>query len=85
MQTQEIISDKIEIEQEILTTITSAKSETYMMLIMPIIIVVMMSSMGGGLLDTLFTTMAGHLAATVALILFAVSYIIAVKASTIKV
>lgn len=85
VQTQEIISDKIEIEQEILTTITSAKSETYMMLIMPIIIVVMMSSMGGGLLDTLFTTMAGHLAATVALILFAVSYIIAVKASTIKV
>ena len=56
-----------------------------MMLIMPIIIVVMMSSMGGGLLDTLFTTMTGHLAATVALILFAVSYIIAVKASTIKV
>lgn len=84
-QTQEIISDKIEIEQEILTTITSAKSETYMMLILPIVIVVAMSAMGGGLMDALFTTAAGHAAATVALILFGISYAIAVKASDIKV
>lgn len=85
LQTQEIIADKIEIEQEILTTITSAKSETNMMLVMPIIIVIMMSSMGGGLLDALFTTAAGHLAATAALILFGISYVIAVKASVIEV
>ena len=85
VQTQEIISDKIEIEQEIMTTIASAKSETYMMLILPIVIVVAMSAMGGGLMDSLFTTMAGHAAATVALILVGVSYLIAVKASDIKV
>lgn len=85
IQTQEIIGDKIEIEQEIQTTITSAKSETSMMLIMPIIIVVAMSAMGGGLLDALFTTATGHLAATVALVIFGVSYILASKAGDIEV
>ena len=84
-QTQQIIGDKIEIEQEIQTTITSAKSETYMMLVMPIVIVVAMSAMGGGLMDALFNTMLGHIVATVALIIFGVSYYIAVKASNIKV
>lgn len=84
-QTQEIIGDKIEIEQEILTTITAAKSETNMMLVMPIVIVVAMSAMGGGLMDSLFTTTAGHLAATVALLIFGVSYFIAVKVSDINV
>lgn len=85
VQTQEIIGDKIEIEQEIMTTISSAKSETTTMLIMPVIIVVAMSAMGSGLLDALFTTRVGHVAATVALVIFAVSYVIAVKASDIKV
>lgn len=85
MQTQEIIGDKIAIEQEIQTTITSAKSETNMMLVMPIVIVITMSAMGGGLLDALFTTAAGHAAATAALIIFAVSYVLALKVSKIEV
>ena len=84
-QVEEIIGDKLEIEQEIETVITSAKSETYMMLIMPIVIVVAMSSMGGGLLDALFTTVTGHIAATAALIIFAVSFIIATKSTQINV
>lgn len=84
-QTQEIIGDKIEIEQEIETTIAAAKSETNMMLIMPVIIVIAMSAMGGGLLDALFTTTVGHLAATVALVIFAISFYIAVKCSDIEV
>ncbi len=84
-QTQEIIGDKIEIEQEIETVITSAKSETYMMLVMPVVIVIAMSAMGGGLLDALFTTAAGHMAATVALLIFALSFFMAVKCSDIEV
>lgn len=84
-ETSEIIGDKIEIEQEIETTITSAKSETYMMLLMPIIIVLAMSFMGGELLEALFETMRGHLAATASLILFVVSYILAARASDINV
>jgi len=84
-QTYEIIGEKIEIEQEIETTITSAKSETMVMLVMPIIIVVAMSSMGGGLMEALFTTWTGHLAATAALVIFAISFILAVKGSNIEV
>jgi len=85
VQTQEIIADKIEIEQEIMTTISSAKSETNMMLILPIIIVLMLPTMGGGLLDALFTTALGHLVATVCLIIFGSAYVIAVKVSKIEV
>ncbi|MCD7806878.1 MAG: hypothetical protein LUH19_06000 [Lachnospiraceae bacterium] len=84
-ETSQIIGDKIEIEQEIQTAIASAKSETNMMLIMPIVIVGAMSALGGGFMDSLFTTMVGHMAATVGLILFAVSYVIAVRASDIDV
>ena len=79
MQTQEIIGDKIE------TTITSAKSETMVMLVMPIVIVVAMSGMGGGMMDALFTTPAGHLAATAALVIFGISYVLAIKNSDIEV
>lgn len=85
IQTQEIIGEKIEIEQEIETTITSAKSETNTMLIMPIIIVILMSSMGGGLMDALFKERVGRLAATVALVIFGISFVLAYKASDIEV
>lgn len=85
LQTQEIIGDKIAIEQEIQTVITSAKSETNMMIVMPIIIVVAMSGMGGGLMDALFTSAVGHLVATVSIAIFAASYIYAVKVSNVKV
>ena len=84
-QTEEIIGDKIAIEQEIETTITSAKSETMVMLVMPIVIVVAMSAMGGSLTESLFNTIIGHVAATIALILFGISYVLAVKSSNIEV
>ena len=82
--TSEIIGDKIEIEQEIETTITSAKSETTMMLILPIVIVLCMSLMGGELMSSLYSP-SGYLASTIALIIFIVSYVIAVRASQIDV
>jgi tight adherence protein B len=84
VQTQEIIGDKIEIEQEIQTVITSAKSETNMMIVMPVIIVVAMSGMGGDLMNALFETTVGHLVATISLIIFAASYIYALKVTDIK-
>ena len=85
VQTHEIIGEKIEVEQEIETGITSAKSETYTMLVMPIIVVVMMSAIGEGLLDSLFTTMTGHITATVALVLFVASFIMATKFTDVNV
>lgn len=56
-----------------------------MMLLMPIVIVVAMSMMGSGFMDALFTTFAGHAAATVALVIFGISYVLASKASNIKI
>ncbi len=85
LQTEEIIRDKVEIEQEIETTITSAKSETYIMLLMPILIVVMLGSLGGDLMNKLFEFPLGTLCATVALFIFGISFMIAMKVTDIKV
>ena len=63
-QTHDIIKDKTEITMEIETTITSAKSEAYMMLVLPILLIVVMSVMGSDFLGALFTTLTGRLAAT---------------------
>ena len=83
--TEEIISEKIEIEQEIETTITAAKTETNTMMLMPIVVVVALSLIGSGMMDALFTTMTGHVAATASLILYAIAYVLSLKASKIEV
>lgn len=83
--THQIISDKVEIEQEITTTITAAKTESYIMLVMPVVITLAMSMMGGGLMDALFTTVEGHIAATVAIVIFICAFLLAQKFSEINV
>lgn len=84
-QTREIIKEKVEIAMEIETTITSSKAETYTMLVLPLALIVMMSSMGSGILDTLFTTFSGRIAATVGVICTFVSFVIAARAVEIDV
>ncbi|MBQ7774493.1 MAG: hypothetical protein IJ379_01100 [Lachnospiraceae bacterium] len=84
-QTHEIIKDKVEITMEIETTISSAKSEAYMMLVLPLILVTLMSTMGGGLMDSLFTTLTGRIAATVGVVCTFASYVIATRATEIEV
>lgn len=84
-QTQQIISDKIEIESEIETSITSVKSELYMLFVMPILMVSMMSSMGGDMMEMLFTTTTGWIISTVAIVIFIASFLIAQKITDIKI
>lgn len=84
-QTQQIISDKIEIESEIETSITSVKSELYMLFVMPILMVAMMSSMGGDMMEMLFTTTTGWIISTVAIVIFVASFLIAQKITDIKI
>lgn len=84
-QTRNIIKDKAEIIMEIETSITSAKSEAYMMLVLPLILVFLMSVMGSGFLDSLFKTLAGRISATVGVICTFVSYVIAARATEIEV
>ncbi len=84
-QTQQVITDKMEIEAEIETMITSTKSEQTMMLIMPILIVGCMSLMGEGFMDVLYTTTAGRLVSTLVLVIFAAAFFISEKLTNIKV
>lgn len=84
-QTREIIKEKVEIAMEVETTITSSKAETYTMLVLPLALIVMMSSMGSGILDTLFTTFSGRIAATVGVVCTFVSFVIAARAVEIEV
>jgi len=81
--TKDIIKEKIEITQEIETCITGAKNEAYTMLVMPLIILLMMSGNEG--MDSLFTTFMGKAVATAGLIILAVSYLIASRATDVEV
>lgn len=84
-QTRDIIKDKVEITMEIETSITSAKSEAYMMLVLPLVLVILMSAMGSGFLDALFQPGIGRVAATVGVICTFASYVIATRATEIEV
>ena len=84
-QTHDIIRDKVEIQMEIETTITSAKSEAYTMLVLPLVLIVVMSSMGSDLMGGLFTTLTGRIAATFGIICTFVSYVIAIRATEVDV
>ena len=73
--TQQIISDKMEIEMEIETMITSSKMEQNLMIVIPIIIVAIMSFMGEGFMDGMHTTIQGKLISTGVIFLFISSYL----------
>lgn len=56
-----------------------------MMLVLPVLIVIVMSFLGGGFMDALFTTAMGRIAATIGLACTIVSYILAGRATDVKV
>lgn len=84
-QTRDIIKDKVEITMEIETSITSAKSEAYMMLVLPLVLVVLLSAVGSGFLDSLFQPGLGRVAATIGVICTFASYVLATRATEIEV
>jgi len=79
--TYQIINDKMEVEMEIQTMVTSAKTEQNMMIVMPLIFTIILNSMGGiggrG-------TVTSAVSTTVALILFAIAYLVGKKITDIK-
>lgn len=83
--TQKILADKIEIESEIKTIISGAAGELNIIVIIPILMVAIMGFMGGELLAGLFTTVAGHIVATVSIGIFVGAYILGKKMSNIDV
>jgi len=82
--TQQIISDKMEIEMEIDTLMTAARSEVNIMLFMPLVILGIIGYAGAGFMDAIYTTGGGRAVSVGGFIVFIVSYIMAQKFSSVK-
>ena len=82
--TYEILGDKIEINQEIETTIASNKLEQKIMVAMPILLVGVIKMLSPDFAAN-FVTPTGIIATTVAIIIFVAAYIVAKKMLDIKV
>ena len=82
--TQQIISDKMEIEMEIETLMTAAKSEVNIMIFMPLVILGIIGYAGAGFMDSIYTTTGGRVVSTGGLIVFIISVILARKFSNVK-
>ena len=81
--THEILSDKIEIREDIETVVTSGKSEQNMMLVMPIILIAMIKMMSSTFAAN-FTTPVGIVATSIGIVMFVVSYFVGQKILDIK-
>ena len=81
---QQIIADKMEVEMEIETLLTAAKSEVNIMLFMPLVILGVIGYAGAGFMDAIYTTGAGRIVSTSGLIVFIISYILARKFSRVQ-
>ena len=83
-ETQQIIANKMEIEMEIDTLLTAAKTEVNIMLFMPLMILGIIGYAGAGFMDAIYTTAAGRIVSTGGLIVLIVSFILARKFSSVK-
>ena len=82
--TNEIISEKIEINEDIETTIAGNKMEQKMMIAMPIILIGIIKMVSSDFADK-FVSETGLVSTTIAIVMFAASYVIAKKIMDIKV
>jgi len=83
-ETQQIIADKMEIEMEIDTLLTAAKTEVNVMLLMPLVILGIIGYAGAGFMDAIYTTDTGRIVSIGGLVVLIVSYILARKFSNVK-
>jgi len=83
-ETQQIIADKMEIEMEIDTLMTAAKSEVNIMLFMPLVILGIIGYAGAGFMDAVYTTGAGRVVSTASLIVFIASFIMTRRFSNVN-
>lgn len=82
--THTILSEKMEINEDIETIVTANKTEQSIMLVMPIILIAMIKFMSPEFAAN-FTTFAGIAATTVAVVMFVASYYIGKAVLDIKV
>lgn len=87
-QTQQIISDKIEIEEEIETVLTAPKNENKIMLFMPVLLVLLLGGGNGSFLEWLYadkTKFIGAIVISVCILIFISAYLIGQKMTDIDV
>ena len=82
--TQQIINEKMEVEQEIQTVVTGSKTEQTIMTVMPIALVGMIKLMSPEFAAN-FATPAGIIATTVGVVLFVVAYFVGNAVLKIKI
>ena len=82
--TQQIIADKMEIENEIETMVAANQMEQKIMMIMPIMIVGMLKMLGEDFAEN-FVTPTGLVATTIGVIAFVTAYFVGKKILDIKV
>lgn len=80
--TYQIINDKMEIEMEIETMITSSKTELNIMLVMPVVFAFILHSMRNGLVAS--GSVVTIASTTVSILLFAIAYFVGKKIMAIK-
>jgi tight adherence protein B len=79
-----IISDKIEMKQEIETLLSARKFEQKILNIMPVGLICILSTTASDYIEPVFTTLHGRVAMTVSLLLLLVAFIISNKIMNIK-
>ena len=82
--THEILSDKMEIQEEIETIVTANKLEQKIMIVMPIALIGMIKMMSADFAKN-FTTPAGVISTTVAIVMFVIAYYVGKVILDIKV
>lgn len=82
--TKNVISDKIEIKDEIETTVAANKSEQNIMIVMPILIIFLIKNMSPEF-SAKFATPSGIASTTVAVIIFVASYFLGRRILDIKI
>lgn len=83
--TSNIISDKIEIKQEIETLLAAKKFEQKVLNVVPIVLMVILSSSAGDYMAPIFSTAAGRIATTVSMALLFTGYMISQSIMNIEV
>ena len=82
--TDDIIGEKIEIKEQIRTAVTSNRTQFLAMMIVPVGIVMMLRLMSSSFAES-FSTPAGIIANTVAIVIFIISYFMGMKILDVRV
>lgn len=83
--TVRVITEKLEIKQEIETKVASVKLEQYVLMVMPVVLMLMMNCIAPDYMQTLYDSPTGYLIITVALLMLGGAFALSNRIMNIKV